>query len=60
LIPPLKPRLLLDFENQEKLANEALNIIKKYGFNRICFVGGPDAPMMYFTKNKTYSIVPQL
>ena len=26
-------------------------IIKKYGFNHICFVGRPNAPMMYFRKD---------
>jgi hypothetical protein len=41
---------LLDFESKEAEARTAVKIIKHYGFNRICFVGRPNAPMMYFRK----------
>ncbi|MHB9022642.1 MAG: hypothetical protein ACYC7E_00475 [Armatimonadota bacterium] len=41
---------LLDFGAKEIEARKALAIIKKYGFNTICFVGRPHPPMMYFRK----------
>jgi hypothetical protein len=41
---------LLDFEAKEAEAKTAVKIIKHYGFNHICFVGRPNAPMMYFRK----------
>jgi hypothetical protein len=41
---------LLDFATKEAEAKTAVTIIKHYGFNRICFVGRPNAPMMYFRK----------
>jgi hypothetical protein len=39
---------ILDFGASQANANKALNIIKKYGFSQICFVGRPNPPMMYF------------
>jgi len=39
---------ILDFETKEDEARTAFNIIKKYEFNRICFVGRPDPSMTYF------------
>ncbi len=34
----------------EKEARQALEIIKKYGFNRTCYIGRPDPSMVYFRK----------
>jgi 2-haloacid dehalogenase len=39
---------LLDFGNNKLNALHAVTIIKRYGFTRQCFVGRPNAPMMYF------------
>lgn len=39
---------ILDFESNETEALEAYEIIQKYGFNKICFVGRPNPPMIYF------------
>jgi 2-haloacid dehalogenase len=39
---------LLDFGNSKANALHALTIIRRYGFTRQCFVGRPNAPMMYF------------
>jgi hypothetical protein len=41
---------MLDFASNESDALLAFRIIQKYGFNRICFVGRPQAPMMYFRR----------
>jgi 2-haloacid dehalogenase len=41
---------LLDFGNGEGNAVHAVTIIKRYGFTHQCFVGRPNAPMMYFRK----------
>ncbi|MDO9509193.1 MAG: hypothetical protein Q7I97_07660 [Thermovirgaceae bacterium] len=41
---------ILDFEGHENEARTAFNIIKKYGFRYICFVGRPDPSMTYFRK----------
>ncbi|MEW6620164.1 MAG: hypothetical protein AB1422_12655 [bacterium] len=41
---------LLDFGNKEAESKIAVEIIKFYGFKQICFVGRPNAPMMYFKK----------
>ena len=41
---------MLDFGASEANARKAVWIIKKYGFNFQCFVGRPNAPMMYFRK----------
>lgn len=43
---------ITDFGNKGDEANNALKIIKKYGFNRICFVGRPDPSMTYFTTKR--------
>jgi hypothetical protein len=42
---------ILDFENSESEAREGFAIIKKYGFDHICFVGRPDPGMTYFRKD---------
>jgi len=39
--------LILDFPNKAE-ADQSLSIIKKYGFNSICFTGRPDPSIMYF------------
>ncbi len=41
---------ILDFGANESDARAALQIIKKYGFSRICFVSRPNPPMIYFRK----------
>ncbi len=40
---------VLDFGASEANAERAKAVIRHYGFDRICFVGRPDPPMMYFT-----------
>lgn len=40
--------LMLDFEDNEDEAWASYNIIQKYGFTQMCFVGRPDASLMYF------------
>jgi hypothetical protein len=42
---------LMDFAGNEANAREAADIIKFYGMNKMCFVGRPNPPMMYFTVN---------
>jgi hypothetical protein len=37
------------FPNQQE-AEQALEIIRKYGFNRTCYIGRPDPSMTYFRK----------
>jgi 2-haloacid dehalogenase len=39
---------MLDFGSAEADALNAVTIIKKYAFTHQCFVGRPDAPVMYF------------
>ncbi len=39
---------LLDFGTSKADALHAVTIIKRYGFTHQCFVGRPNAPMMYF------------
>ena len=39
---------IMDFESSEAEARLAYEIIKKYGFRFICFVGRPDPSMTYF------------
>jgi hypothetical protein len=39
---------ILDFGASQDNANKALQIIKKYNFDHICFVGRPGLEMMYF------------
>jgi hypothetical protein len=41
---------VLDFGAKEDEAMMALQIIKKYGFDHICYVGRPDPSMTYFRK----------
>lgn len=41
---------ILDFENNEAEARTSFQIIKKYGFRYICFVGRPGPSMTYFRK----------
>lgn len=41
---------ILDFEDKENEARQSFKIIKKYGFEYICFVGRPDASMIYFRR----------
>jgi hypothetical protein len=41
---------ILDFGPKEAEARIAVDIIRFYGFNMICFVGRPNAPMTYFRK----------
>ncbi|MBW2044701.1 MAG: hypothetical protein JRI96_07415 [Deltaproteobacteria bacterium] len=41
---------ILDFDTQEPEARQAYEIIKKYGFKYICFVGRPKASMTYFRR----------
>jgi hypothetical protein len=40
---------VLAFGASNANAERAKAIIVHYGFDRICFVGRPDPPMMYFT-----------
>jgi 2-haloacid dehalogenase len=42
---------LLDFGASQADAERARAVILHYRFNRICFVGRPNPPMMYFTVN---------
>ena len=44
------PLPLLDFGPMEAQARTAVEIIETYGFTHLCFVGRPNAPMMYFRK----------
>jgi hypothetical protein len=41
---------LLDFGLSEANARKAVWLLQKYGFKFMCFVGRPNAPMMYFRK----------
>jgi len=41
---------LLDFGVSQANAEKAVWVIKKYGFQWQCFVGRPNAPMMYFRR----------
>ncbi|MFX1475845.1 MAG: hypothetical protein ACFFCO_10280 [Promethearchaeota archaeon] len=41
---------IMDFETNAGEAREAFQIIKKYGFKYICFVGRPDPSLTYFRK----------
>lgn len=42
--------LILDFGNKESEARTSLKIIKCNGFTNICYVGRPDASMIYLRK----------
>lgn len=46
----LPSHAMLDFDQNEAEAWNALRIIWKYDFSYICFVGRPNAPMMYFRR----------
>lgn len=41
---------IMDFGTSETEALKSFSIIQKYGFNRICFVGRPNPPMVYFRR----------
>ncbi len=41
---------LFDFGTKKTEAQQSLEIIKKYGFNRVCYVGRPDASFTYLRK----------
>jgi hypothetical protein len=41
---------MLDFGTDEEAAKHAEEVIHHYGFTNECFVGRPNAPMMYFRK----------
>jgi hypothetical protein len=41
---------IMDFDQQEDEARQALSYILRYGFRYICFVGRPDPSMTYFRK----------
>jgi hypothetical protein len=41
---------MLDFASSQFNALHAVALIRDYGFTHQCFVGRPDAPMMYFRK----------
>ena len=43
-------RTIMDFGVKGGEARMAVKIIKKYGFDRICFVGRPDPSMTYFRR----------
>lgn len=51
---------MFDFESNEAEARTAFNIIKKYGFNNICYVGRPNAPMQYLRKDLKLAVPPVL
>ena len=42
--------ILLRFDEKESEANMALNVLKKYRFDKLCYVGQPDPYMGYFRK----------
>lgn len=44
--------LLLDFAGNKAEATTALAILKKYRFNKMCFVGRPNPSMTYFLRGK--------
>jgi hypothetical protein len=44
---------MLDFGKSEANARKAVQIIKENGFQYQCFVGRPNAPMMYFRKDSS-------
>jgi len=41
---------MFDFGSKKAEADKALAIIKKYGFNKSCFVGRPDPSFQYMRK----------
>lgn len=42
---------LLDFENNQAEAQQALNVIRRYQLNQQCFVGRPQPSMEYYLSN---------
>lgn len=40
----------LDFASKKEIAEQALEVLRYYGFKRICYTGRPYAPMMYLRK----------
>lgn len=42
-----------DFGDKESEARKSLDIIKKYNFNKMCFVGRPDPSMTYFLRGES-------
>lgn len=42
---------MMDFGSNRAGAELAVKMIKRYGMNKQCFVGRPDAPMHYYTVN---------
>jgi hypothetical protein len=42
---------MLNFGDNQANAQRALDIVRHYGFSSQCFVGRPNAPMMYFIAN---------
>lgn len=51
---------LFDFNTKKADADAALAIIKKYGFNSVCYVGRPNAPMQYLRKDLRLIVRPGL
>ena len=49
---------LFDFGTNQAHATSALNLIKKYGFNSVCYVGRPNPPMTYLRKDTPLMIPP--
>jgi predicted phage baseplate assembly protein len=43
---------IMNFDDKENEARQAFQIIQKYGFEYICFVGRPHPSMTYFRRNK--------
>jgi hypothetical protein len=41
---------MFDFGNKEEEARTSLQVIKKYGFNKSCFVGRPDPGFTYLRR----------
>lgn len=48
---------IVDFGAKEDEARKAFKIVKKYGFDHICFVGRPDPAMTYFIAKKRITTV---
>lgn len=48
---------IMDFRSKKGEAEKAFQIIKKYGFDHICFVGRPNPSMTYFTIKKEVTTV---
>jgi phosphohistidine phosphatase SixA len=48
---------ILDFDQEEGEARQSFNLIQKYRFDHICFVGRPNPSMTYFTASKAATTV---